>query len=168
MIPRVCPMPPRPTSQGQAAPPISSGYSYANSQAPQTLLPIDQKQPPKPMHANYGLQGRPTHLLNRSSPQTTTLPTPQPPTPGVASRRKELKFHLKEVVPLAKTQPLLPCLPLQHTGPGERSGFSGKGGEGWGVTKETPQPCLFFGSKSRQTRPNRSSIRGSLGRLAAQ
>lgn len=139
-------------------------------QAPQTLLPIDQKQSPKQMYANYRLQGRVTHLLNRSSPQTspTTLPTPQPPTPGVASRRKELKFHFEEAVPLAKIQHPLPYLPLQHTGPGERSGFSGKGGEGWGVTKETPRPCLFFGSKSRQTRPNSSSIRGSLGRLVAQ
>lgn len=120
--------------------PGSPGYSYANSQAPQTLLPIGQKQSPKQMYANYRLQGRPTHLLNRSSPQTspTTLPTPQPPTPGVASRRKELKFHLEEAVPLAKTQPPLPCLPLQHTGPGERSGFSGKGGEGWGSPRKRP------------------------------
>lgn len=144
--------------------------SYANSQALQTLLPRDQKQSPKQMYANYRLQGRATHLLNRSSPQIspTTLPTPQPPTPGLASGRKGLKFHFKEAAPLAKTQPPLLCLLLQHTGPGERPGFSGKGGEGWGVTKETPQPCLFFGSKSRQTRPNSSSIRGSLGRLAAR
>lgn len=101
-------------------------------QALQTLLPRDQKQSPKQMYANYRLQGRATHLLNRSSPQIspTTLPTPQPPTPGLTSRRKELKFHFKEAVPRAKTQPPLPCLLLQHTGPGERSGFSGKGGEG--------------------------------------
>lgn len=51
------------------------------------------------MYANYRLQGRPAHLLNRSSPQTspTTLPTPQSPTPGVASRRPYLWLRLYSI-----------------------------------------------------------------------
>lgn len=126
--PGICPLPPKPTSYGQVASSTSKIWVFLCRQS-------DQKPSPKQMYANYRLQGRPTHLLNRSSPQTspTTLPTAQPPTPGVASGRKELKFHFKEAVPLARTQHPLPCLPLQHTGPGERSGFSGKGGEGWGL-----------------------------------
>lgn len=110
------------------------------------LGPTDQKQSPKQMYANYRLQGRLTHLLNRSSPQTspTTLPTPQPPTPGVASRRKELKFHFKEAVPLAMAQPPLPCLPLQHTGPGERSGFQGRVERGGGHQGNAPALSLLW------------------------
>lgn len=32
----------------------------------------------------------------------------------------------------------LPCLPLQHTGPGEKFGFQGRVGRGGGVTKKCP------------------------------
>lgn len=127
---------------GQAAiPPSSPGYFYAGSWAPQT-----EKQSPKQMYANCRLQGRLTHLLNRSSPQTspTTLPTPQPPTPGAASRRKELKFHFKEAIPQAMAQHPLPCLTFQHTGPGKRSGFQGRVGRGGGHQGNAPALSLLW------------------------